>query len=138
MNSQPSHPLLRIFIVTALCSAVLGFWGLIVQDKPADTALFPVNVGGLYGYLTPKGTWAVTPRFEAANPFADDGGAWVRFQGKYGRINDKGEWLARPDFDDLKALAADGLAQAKSNGKWGFINTRGEWSIQPILGELYI
>jgi len=68
-----------------------------------------VRVGGLYGYLTPEEAWAVTPRFEAANPFADDGGAWVRFQGKYGRINIKGEWVVPIDYalvkDNIPALS---------------------------------
>ena len=95
--------------------------------KPTKSGLIPVSVHGLYGYVTLEGAWAVPPRFEAANPFANDGGAWVRYQGKYGRINATGEWLVQPNFDDLEALAANGLAKAKSNGKYGFINAKGEW-----------
>ncbi len=49
--------------------------GGLFDSKPKKSVLVPVAVGGLYGYLTPKGQWAVTPRFEAANPFAKDGTA---------------------------------------------------------------
>ena len=38
-------------------------------DTPS--ALFPVGVDGLYGYIDPDGRWAIHPKFEAANVFAE-------------------------------------------------------------------
>lgn len=32
--------------------------------------LVPVKQDGLFGYLRPDGSWAVTPRFASAQPFS--------------------------------------------------------------------
>ena len=135
MKNRPVRCLFKLLRFAALCSLiVLSQIGVLSGPARAvDTANLPVPVGvdGLYGYLNQDGTWAITPRFEAANPFRDDGAAWVQFKGKYGRIDAKGGWVVQPQFESVGGFAANGLAKVKVERKYGFIDAKGQWVIQP-------
>ena len=106
------------------------------SQKFSHSALFPVGVNGVYGYVDQKGEWAITPRYDAANPFAEDGTTWVQYKGKYVRINAKGEFIS-PQFDHVSILAANGLARTKQNSKYGFIDIKGKWVIKPEFDHAF-
>ncbi|MDR2259999.1 MAG: WG repeat-containing protein [Azoarcus sp.] len=102
------------------------------RNSDVIAALFPVGLDGVYGYVDQKGEWVIPPRFDAANPFMDDGTVWVRFEWRYGRIDRKGGWALQPVFEDMGILAENGLARARDGkGKYGSINVKGEWIVPP-------
>ena len=98
-------------------------------DTPS--ALLPVGVNGLYGYIDPDGRWAIEPRFEAANVFAEDGGAWVQHKGKLRRIDTRGKRLVSVDIDVVPYLLRHGIVPASVHGKYGYMDAFGTWIISP-------
>jgi hypothetical protein len=81
----------------------------------------------------PTGGWAISPRFDNANNFSDNGLAAARENGKWGYINAQGEWVIQPRFYRAGLFAGNGLATAKEkeNEKWGYINAQGALVIPP-------
>lgn len=55
-------------------------------------SLYPVQIGGKWGYITTNGEYVVNPYFQEADYFSD-GLARVKQNGKVGYINQKGEFV---------------------------------------------
>ncbi len=140
-------------VSVALCGILACIGGVksaaAAEHKTAglkDTAFLPQKAGelvpvaaedGLYGYMTPQGTWAIPPRFVAANPFTDDGGAWVYVRHGYGRIDTRGEWIVQPEITQIGYMGVNWLIVAQIKGKWGFIDPKGKWAIAPEFDYAY-
>ncbi len=88
----------------------LGDFALVKQD-------------GLYGYITPKGSFAITPIYKEASAMlgssaaVNDGTEWFM-------VNNAGYKVARPTekVDELSFLSNGKMAVSK-NGKYGYTNT---------------
>ncbi len=74
-----------------------------------DYSVYPVKIGGKWGYVSTKGEYIVNPSLNAADHFSD-GLARVELQGKVGYINQKGkfvipcEYLGGTSFKNGKAF----------------------------------
>jgi hypothetical protein len=95
------------------------------NDRPS-----PVCVDTACGYLTKKLEWAITPQFDAVNPFDKNGRAWVQQDDKIGLINLSGEWIIPPQFDETKYFTDNGLACVKQNDKYGYVDKTGKFVIE--------
>ena len=141
MNLKFTRPRLLLSLGFVLCCALGGMalYGNVFFTNNA--ILIPVGVDDIYGYINQKGKWEITPRFDAANPFEEDGTAWVEFKGKYGRINSKGEWVLEPTFLEVASIS-NGLAAAAQRKdpyereKWGYIDAKGVWVIEPKFEDV--
>lgn len=92
---------------------------------------------GKYGFISSKGEWVISPKFEQASIFSDNL-AKVNFNNKYGFINKKGDFEIQPIFGDFTSSFSEGLAQACIQINYfincGFIDKKGNWVIEPIYG----
>jgi hypothetical protein len=107
----------------------------IVVPSP-EGPLYPTQgPSGLFGYANVGGIMVIKDVFLAANPFQDDGTAWVNFEKAFGLIDSQGRWLKEPKLKFLRVseFYANGLAEAQAEGGGvGFINAQGDWVIEPI------
>lgn len=137
---------MRFFQRAAKSFALAGLMALCLMGTASagifgDSGLFAVCVDGSYlgyggagcGYINEQGEWAITPRFDAANPFMPDGTAWVQKDGRggqpnrIGRINKNGEWVATIEYEDywLQPIGK-GIVCTIGSGTSRLINERGE------------
>jgi hypothetical protein len=91
---------------------------------PAD-AVSPCKVG----YINRQGSFAIQPRFEAAQDFQEELAA-VRIAGLWGFIDAQGELVIQPQFQQVQSFR-EGLAAVKIDGSWGFIDKTGLVTISP-------
>ena len=86
--------------------------------------LLAVQVGGRrWGYARPDGSWAIEPRFEAAEAFSG-GCAAVQEDGRWGVLRADGSWLVEPRFGGAVALREGRCAVEAAEG-WAFVDTEG-------------
>ena len=64
----------------------------------AASALFPVTVGGRWGFVDKSGQTVINPQFDRAEVFAD-GLAPVRM-GRWGYVDPSGKVVINPQFDN--------------------------------------
>lgn len=62
-----------------------------------DYNLIPVQQGGRFGYIDPKGEYVINPQFDDATMFRE-GIARVKKDGKYGYIRKDGSYLCLPTY----------------------------------------
>lgn len=119
-----------------------------VKDK-VEIELAAVCVDGLCGYVNSQGEWHIPPKFAAADPFSEEGLAWVtvnegsaRAEKNARRNQDRppGNLFAVYEGQSLKNSPAHSPAPVEPkvpatpyNGKVGLINTRGEFVVQPVF-----
>lgn len=99
---------------------------------------------GTCGYINEKGEWAISPRFEAANPFMADGTAWVEEssnevqKARLGRINKHAEWVefVEPTYYWIDSVGKEAVVAHYGNS-FGLITTQGKQLPQefPYIGE---
>ncbi|WP_026652852.1 WG repeat-containing protein [Butyrivibrio proteoclasticus] len=84
---------------------------------------------GLKGYIDDEGRWAIEPKFEDAQPFAN-GRATVKLNGQMCVIDHDGNVVAEGNniSEEPSSEYHDGLAKIQSpeNGMYGFANEAGE------------
>ncbi len=132
------HDIMKQTIITALALLATLSCGQQAHTPAAKTkkehpGLFPVQVGGKYGYMDKTGRLVINPQFDGAWSFSEglamvgSGGWGTR---KYGYIDKTGKYVIAPQFD--KALSfSGGLARVKIGGKWGYIDMTGKLVIAP-------
>ncbi|HEX9046223.1 MAG TPA: WG repeat-containing protein, partial [Verrucomicrobiae bacterium] len=91
-----------LFLLT-LCSAV----------SVCSAALFPVVVGGRWGYVKQSGEMAINPQFDRGEVFAQ-GLAPVKM-GRWGYVDSTGKVAINPQFDRAEGFS-EGLAAVKLGG----------------------
>lgn len=89
---------------------------------------------GLTGYITIRGEWAISPRYQEAEHFSG-GLAAVRPDSKWGYANHSGKLVIAPQFDRARPFR-DGLAAVQVEGKWGYIDESGEFVLPPTFVHL--
>jgi hypothetical protein len=104
-----------------------------VPAGTAATFLYPVDVGGRWGFVNKSGETMVNPQFERAKPFSE-GLAGVRTGGRWGFIGENGKFSVNPQFDAVGNFV-EGLAPVRLGKRWGFINPAGKFAINPQFDE---
>ena len=122
----------------------------------AASTLFPVVVGGRWGFTDKSGATVINPQFDHAQVFAE-GLAPVR-TGRWGYVNESGSIVINPQFDDA-GVFSEGLAAVRplgggpgigtpyydprpydpfhvgggggGGGRYGYINSEGKYVINP-------
>ncbi len=88
------------------------------------------DMGGMLGYINPKGEWVIKPQFPAGKNFDKVCNlARVKQGEKWVYVNKAGEVITVSDAD-APGDFSEGLADGKKGEKKGFYNTKGEWVIQ--------
>jgi len=77
----------------------------------------------------------ISPRFDVAEKFGNNGLAKVNKDGKWGFVNLKGEEVIPLLFDAVGEFDY-GLVAVKSNGLWGYFNAQGQPVVQPAYDEV--
>src|ERR1035441_6208609 len=83
------------------------------------TILYPVVVGGRWGFVNKSGETVINPQFDRAEVFAE-GLAPVRM-GRWGYVDASGKVVINPQFDKA-GVFSDGLAAVKLGGGPGPLN----------------
>ncbi|MFC4160878.1 WG repeat-containing protein [Chitinimonas lacunae] len=86
--------------------------------------LTPVERQGRWGYLDRQGKLAISPRFDAAQPFYA-GAAWVRLGPRWGLLDTTGRWLQPAVFLEAKPFSAGVAAVRHENGKLTLLSPNG-------------
>lgn len=94
-----------------------------------------------YGYINKFGKFVITPEFDKAGNFTEDGLAKVGqrnddFEVYYGFINRDGKKIVPFTYTDANDFC-DGMAAVKVHHKWGFINKEGKVVIEMAYDTVY-
>lgn len=89
--------------VLALCFAAWGQDLKPVKDKATKK----------YGYQDKQKNWVISPAFDDAKRFDDDGCALVKVDGRYGLIDGDGKWVLNAEYDDIGKFDKNGLCELK-------------------------
>ena len=103
--------------------------GLLSACGLGGSALFPVKVGGKYGYMTKWGKIAITPQFDDEGVFAE-GLAPVKLGRAWGYIDQNGKLAINPQFEAADPFS-DGAALVGSGYRYGYIDKAGKFIINP-------
>ncbi len=112
--------------------------GKVVWDpiaRIAGKALYPMLMGGRWGYIDRLGKVVVGPRFEVAAAFSEGLGP-VKSGGKWGYVDLAGKVAIEPKFDQTAGFS-EGLAPVKVGAKYGFIGRSGKMAIEPQFDEVW-
>jgi KWG Leptospira. len=143
-------------VVAALITLVFNADREAQAGSPGEAELATVCVDDWCGYVDDQGRWRITPRFAAADPFSQDGLAWVILSDeqdqtktprpfssvkKIGLINTQGKLVdSAAVLSWVKPFTSQGLAAAKPAGPAGgkgFINRQGQWVIEAKFAEVW-
>jgi hypothetical protein len=83
----------KILFHSLFTAAILG----VMSVCTAATTLFPVVVGGRWGYVNKSGEIVINPQFDRAEAFTQ-GLAPVRI-GRWGYVDNSGKVVINPQFD---------------------------------------
>jgi hypothetical protein len=106
-----------------------------------NSGLYPINVGGKYGYMDRSGKTVIAPQFDKASGFSE-GRAHIRVGSKSGYINTKGAIVINPQFDDAMQFQQGRAAVKLCCGLWqqtsgkdtfGFIDKDGKFISSPTF-----
>jgi hypothetical protein len=103
----------------------------VIAQIDENQLLYPVNEGGLWGFIDNTGSMVISPQFEAAAPFSE-GLAEVGVGGKSSFVDTTGKVVFNTDFNfgDVE-LFREGFAAARNQNGWGFIDTKGRVIVTP-------
>ncbi|MDR1854470.1 MAG: WG repeat-containing protein [Azoarcus sp.] len=94
---------------------------------------------GKWGYAMDYGRCSqdvlVTPRYDDAEKFGNNGLAKVGKDGKWGFVNLKGEEVIPLLFEEAGDFDY-GLVAVKSNGQWGYFNAQGQPEVPPSFEQV--
>jgi len=94
------------------------------------TGLYPVLIGGRYGYVDKSGKTVIQAQFEFAQVFHGRS-ALVKENGKIGFIDQRGHYLIKPRFQQ-GSYFSNGLAAVSEHGnQYGYIDMQGKYVIKP-------
>jgi hypothetical protein len=110
----------------ASCNIVDSITG---SNKDDTVELYPVQLGGQWGYINKSGAMEITPRFQNASDF-HEGLAAVRESNRWKYINSKGDVVIEGSFSNITRFS-EGKAAVQIDGRWGYINKRGDFIINP-------
>jgi hypothetical protein len=99
--------------------------------KPDNSGLYPINVGGKYGFMDRTGKTVITPQFDATYGFSEGLGS-VKIGTKWGYINTKGVVAITPQFD-FAGRFREGRASVELGNQYGFIDTDGKYISAPTF-----
>lgn len=102
--------------------ASLRYYGV-----PFSEGLAAVQMGDEWGYVDPRGTLVIPPRYDAALPFID-GMAVVSLGDQFGAIDRSGQYIVTPQYDVLMP-PREGMALACRDDLCGFLDRKG----QPVI-----
>ena len=74
------------------------------------------DAGGKWGYLDPRGQWAIPPKFERAGVFRNGLAPAREAGGKWGFLRPDGSWGIEPKYSRVKGFS-DGLAAVGEQGE---------------------
>jgi len=129
-------------VVAIAVLAAAGYWwlnGPPGQYKADNGGLFPINVGGKFGFMDRKGKTVIMPQFDEVGGFSE-GLSTVRVGTKSGYINTKGVVVITPQFDDALQfrygraavkLCCGRWAKQSGNDRFGFVDKDGKFISSP-------
>ena len=106
----------------------------------ADFSFLPAEKGAtlprtteeqLWGYVDRAGNWKITPRFEYADTFTDNGLARVTIDGKFGFIDKTGAIVIAPIYDGADSFDKNGRSRVRVDSDYGVIDESGQWLLEP-------
>jgi len=90
--------------------------------------LYPVKVktlrGEKWGFINNRGNFAISPRFDYANDFQDNGLTVVSINDSFGIINTSGNFVVMPNYNYINQFS-EGRAVAIYNGEYKLIDQNG-------------
>ena len=95
-------------------------------------ALFPVEMGGRWGFADKSGKLVVNAQFDRAEDFSGKLAA-VRM-GKWGYADSTGHLVINPQFDEAGPFSA-GLAAVAMGARYGYIGLDGKYVVNPQFDE---
>ena len=112
---------------------------------PQGVALYPVSVGGKWGFIDKTGTIKIEPQFAGIRRLDGDGGL-IGFSeglcavqlvenGPWGYIDTSGRMVIEPQFY-LAQWFSEGLAVVRNADRWYFIDKTGAKVLGPFCGAL--
>ena len=92
--------------------------------------LAAVRLDGKYGLIRADGSWAIEPKFDAAQPFQNDL-VLAKVDGRAGLVSvATGAWVTQTRFDDVCSLGR-GIVGVMLDGQMGAIDEHGHWLFEP-------
>ena len=101
------------------------------EDVPKieEINLFPVEIGGKWGYIDKAGKIVINPQFDDAFDFSE-GLAPVAIGDEWGYIDKGGKFVINPQFDGALVFS-EGLAMVGIGDKFGYIDKAGNYIWNP-------
>ena len=101
--------------------------------QPVTTGMNPKWKPNSWGYLDPKGNFAIEPQFEQASEFSEGLAAAIGLKGPpwdRGYIDHTGKFIIAPQFDTARPFS-NGRAVVMKTGDWlnGAIDHDGKWIV---------
>jgi hypothetical protein len=120
----------------------VGTWeGHVSKPTEESSALFPVQVGGMWGYMDTTGKLVIRPQFDAPFSFSEGlAPVFDKHTHAWGYIDKTGRFVIRPRFGDA-GVFSEGLAAITvesvpiSRRRWGYVDTAGRLVISPQFIE---
>ena len=100
-----------------------------------DHDLFPISVGGKYGYINGKGTIIIQPQYKKAGEFSE-GLAPVMINDLWGYINQQGKFIINPNFEYAKSFH-DHLALVTKGNHDNFIDKTGKLQFPDVDNDYF-
>jgi hypothetical protein len=129
---------LKTVIVASITVILLSAAGLVADTNP----LFPVEVGGKWGFIDRTGKVVIAPQFSRVWEFSEDMAVVEKGYGQekaFGYVDKTGKSAVEPTFAGTWGFS-EGLAAVRvGNGtgeRWGFIDKTGKFVIQPRFDSL--
>ena len=91
---------------------------------------------GKYGYCDASGEFVISPQFDWAYNFEEDGKAEVEMDGHYGMINKAGSIVIACVWDSISSADAEGRRIVKKGEQYGLIDREGQVLIEPVWSRL--
>src|SRR6478609_3696522 len=120
MMPQPDRFMKRTSTLLALALIALG---LTAALPSVGGTLYPVIVGGRWGYMDKHGSLVINPQFDRAEPFAS-GVAAFRLGHQWGYVNAGGKKVITPQFDAAGNFT-EGRAVVRQKHRYGYIDKSG-------------
>lgn len=119
-----------LILITAVFISSCDIIDSITGNKNDGTVeLYPVQVGGQWGYINKNGKIEIAPQFQNAAPFYE-GLAAIRESNRRKYIDRRGEVVIEGSFSNITRFS-EGKAAVQLDGRWGYIDKKGNFIINP-------